>query len=214
METALLLGLTSGGACLASCGPLAAALLAAEGISVRRSSMLLTVFLSGRLVGYLGWAVLSWVLGAVVYQNPRGLVFLSSANLVLGAWLIYYGFRRPAHSSANCPGAFLKYLDFSSGTSFVRGGFWGLLSGLQICPPFVIAVTGAAATGSLWGALLFFSLFYLGTGVWFIPFPFVGSLGRFRQVAQVARFVTLPLGAYFIYSGLISIAGGSALWLK
>jgi sulfite exporter TauE/SafE len=214
METALFLGLTSGGSCLASCGPLAAALLASEGISLRRSSALLSVFLSGRLLGYLGWAVLSWILGWVIFQSSKGLMVFSSANLALGAWLIYYGISRPVHSHGNCPGSILKSLDSPLGTHqvFFRGGVWGFLSGLQICPPFLTAVTEAARTGSLGGSFLFFFLFYIGTGIWFIPFPFIGTLGRFRQVAQVARFLTLPLGAYFIYSGFISIAGGNAFY--
>jgi sulfite exporter TauE/SafE len=46
METALFLGLTSGGSCLASCGPLAAALLASQEISLKRSGSLLSVFLT------------------------------------------------------------------------------------------------------------------------------------------------------------------------
>jgi hypothetical protein len=83
------------------------------------------------------------------------------------------------------------------------------LSGLQICAPFLTAFTEASRTGSLGGSLLFFFLFYLGTAIWFIPFPFFGALGRFRQIAQVARFLTLPLGAYFIYSGLTFLAGGA-----
>ena len=94
--------------------------------------------------------------------------------------------------------------------AFLRSGIWGTLSGWQVCPPFLAAMAEAARTGSLGGSLLFFFVFYLGTGVWFIPFPFVGTLGRFRQVAQVARFCALPLGAYYIFSGLISIAGGNA----
>jgi sulfite exporter TauE/SafE len=210
METALFLGLTSGGSCLISCGPLAAALLASEDISLKRSSLLLAVFLSGRLLGYLGWAILSWFLGWVILQNARGPALFSAADLVLGAWLIYYGIRRPILSHERCPDSNPGSLDSSprSCRSFYRGGAWGFLSGLQICPPFLIAVTEAAKTGSLEGSLLFFILFYIGTGIWFIPFPFIGTLGRFRQVAQVARFLTLPLGAYFIYSGLISIAGG------
>jgi sulfite exporter TauE/SafE len=214
METALFLGLTSGGSCLASCGPLAAALLASEEISLQRSSGLLSVFLSGRLLGYLAWAVLSWLFGYLVSQTAQGLAFFSVADLVLGAWLIYYGVRRPASSHDNCPGSKMTSLN-SSGSgyqAFLRGGIWGFLSGLQICPPFLTAVTEAARTGSLGGSLLFFFLFYLGTGIWFVPFPFVGTLGRFRQVAQVARFLTLPLGAYFIYSGIISIAGGMAFY--
>jgi sulfite exporter TauE/SafE len=211
METALFLGLTSGGSCLASCGPLAAALLASEEISLKRSSALLTVFLSGRLLGYLGWAVLAWLLGWIIFQSSKGLAFFSAADLVLGAWLIYYGIRPPVSSHGNCPGATLNS-SWSGHQAFFRGGVWGFLSGLQICPPFLTAVTEAARTGSLGGSLLFFLLFYLGTGIWFIPFPFIGTLGRFRQVAQVARFLTLPLGAYFIYSGIISLAGGGAFY--
>ncbi len=214
METAFFLGLASGGSCLISCGPLAAALLASEKVSLKRSTALLSVFLSGRLFGYLGWAILSWLLGSVILQNARGPAFFSAADLVLGAWLIYYGIRRPVLTHENCPGSSLPSPESSwrAHQTFFRGGAWGFLSGLQICPPFLTAVTEAAKTGSLGGSLLFFFLFYLGTGIWFIPFPFTGTLGRFPQVAQVARFLTLPLGTYFIYSGFISIAGGNPFY--
>jgi sulfite exporter TauE/SafE len=212
METALFLGLTSGGACLATCGPLAAAFLAAESITWKRSAALLTVFLSGRLLGYVGWAFVSWFLGRAIFQGTEGLTVFAVADVVLGGWLIYYGVSPPMdRSHVNCPNSIWKFLGPRLGNHrvFVRGGVWGFLSGLQICAPFLIAVTQAAGTGSLGGSLLFFLLFYLGTGIWFIPFPFIGTLGRFRKVAQVARFCALPLGAYYLYSGFISIAGGN-----
>ena len=212
METAFFLGLASGGACLVTCGPLAAAFLTAERVGLRRGTALLTVFLSGRLLGYLGWAVLSWLLGRAIFQVPEGSTALSFAGLVLGAWLIYYGISRPSEDShRNCPGSILKSIDSRLGTRqvFFRGGVWGFLSGLQVCPPFLAAIIGAARTGGLGDSLLFFFLFYLGTGVWFIPFPLIGTLGRFRQVAQVARFCALPLGAYYVYSGFISLTGGN-----
>ncbi|HXZ35510.1 MAG TPA: sulfite exporter TauE/SafE family protein [Thermodesulfobacteriota bacterium] len=214
METAFFLGLTSGGSCLASCGPLAAALLASEEIPLRRSSALLSVFLSGRLLGYLCWAVLSWLLGWLISQSTKGFALFSAADLALGAWLIYYGIRPPVPSHGSCPGSTLNSLNQSGSRhgAFFRGGLWGFLSGLQVCAPFLTAFAEAARTGSLGGSLLFFLLFYLGTGIWFIPFPFIGTLGRFRQIAQVARFLTLPLGAYFIYSGIISIAGGMTFY--
>jgi sulfite exporter TauE/SafE len=214
METALFLGFTSGGLCLASCGPLAAALLASEGISLRRSGALLSVFLSGRLFGYLGWAVLSWLLGTLISQSTGGLALFSAADLVLGAWLIYFGIGRPASYHGSCPGSILNSPDPSGSSQgvFIRSGVWGLLSGLQVCAPFLTAFAEAAKTGSLGGSLLFFLLFYLGTGIWFIPFPFIGTLGRFRQVAQVARFFAVPLGAYFIYSAIIPLAGGRVFY--
>ena len=212
METALFLGLASGGSCLATCGPLVVAFLAAEQITLKRSAALLMVFLSGRLLGYGGWAVVSWLLGQAILQNPEGLTVFAAADLFLGGWLIYYGISRPLGPSHEfCPASTLKPL--ASPTIihqvYFRSGIWGILSGLQACPPFLAAVTGAARTGSLGGSLLFFLVFYLGTGVWFAPFPFVGTLGRFRQVAQVARFCALMLGAYYLYSGFISIVGGN-----
>jgi len=196
METALFLGLTSGGACLATCGPLAASFLAAEPITWKRSAALLTVFLSGRLVGYVGWAFVSWFLGRAILQYPEGLSVFAVADLVLGGWLIHYGISPPMdRSHVNCPRSILKFLWFrlENHRAFVRGGIWGLLSGWQICPPFLAAITQAAGTGSLGGSLFFFFLFYLGTGIWFIPFPFIGTLGRLGGVAQVARFCALPL---------------------
>lgn len=212
MEIALFLGLTSGAACLATCGPLAAAFLAAEGITLKQGAALLTVFLSGRLLGYCIWAVLSWVLGMAIVQHAGALAVFAGADLFLGGWLIYFGISQPlGHCRGDCPGSILKCSGSPSAGSqlFSRGGVWGFLSGLQVCPPFLAAVSGAAQTRSLVGSLLFFFLFYLGTGIWFIPFPFIGALGRFRQVAQVARFCALPLGAFYFYSGLISITGGN-----
>ncbi|HXX33270.1 MAG TPA: sulfite exporter TauE/SafE family protein [Thermodesulfobacteriota bacterium] len=212
IETGFLLGLASGGACLVTCGPLAAAFLTAEGANLKQCIALLTIFLSGRFLGYCGWAVLAWLLGRAIFQVPSGSTAFSFAGLVLGAWLIYYGISKPVdHSHKSCPGSILK--SFSTGLGnyqvLFRGGIWGFLSGLQVCPPFFAAIIGAARTGGLGGSLLFFFLFYLGTGIWFLPFPFVGTLGRFRQVAQVARFCALLLGAYYIYSGLITLTGGS-----
>jgi len=211
METALLLGLTSGGACLVTCGPLVAAFLTAEQVTLKGSAALLAVFLSGRLLGYGAWAVGAWLLGQAISQNPAGLSVFAAADLFLGGWLIYYGVSRsPGHSPKICPASLLKPLASSKiiDQCYFRSGIWGFLSGLQICAPFLAAVAGAARTGSLGGSLLFFLVFYLGTALWFTPFPFVGTLGRFRQVAQVARFCALLLGAYYIYSGFITVTGG------
>ena len=212
MERAFFLGVASGGACLVTCGPLIGAFLSAERITLTQSAARLTVFLSGRLLGYCGWAVLAWLLGMAIFQSSRGIAVFAAADLVLGAWLIYFGIDRPkGHSQAECPGLVWGCSESPLGRCRVlfRGGIWGLLSGLQICPPFLAAVNGAAQTRGLGSSLLFFFLFYLGTGIWFIPFPLVGVLGRFRQVAQVARFCALPLGAFYVYSGVISIAGGN-----
>jgi sulfite exporter TauE/SafE len=211
MEGAFFLGIASGGVCLASCGFLAAAFLTADRGTLMGKAALLAIFLAGRLVGYLAWAILAWMLGGAVSGPRGGGVVFAAADVILGGWLAIYGLSRPdSAASGKCPGnAFGNLFAAFMGKPNIRKiGLWGILSGLSLCPPFWAAVNGAAQTGSLAGSLFFFLIFYMGTGLWFIPFPVIGMLGRFPYVAQVARFFALPLGVYYIYLGLVAVAGG------
>ncbi|MCX5905808.1 MAG: sulfite exporter TauE/SafE family protein [Deltaproteobacteria bacterium] len=83
MERALFLGIASGGFCLASCGPLAGAFLAAEGQTLKRSAGLMLLFLSGRLLGYLGWAIISWLLGQTGVGQGGGFPAFAAADIIL-----------------------------------------------------------------------------------------------------------------------------------
>ena len=96
METALILGLTSGGACLATCGPLVAAFLAAEQITLKRSSCApygLSLRKAPRVMSVGLLCPGSW--GMAIFQNASGHDLFAAADLVLGGWLIYYGISRP-----------------------------------------------------------------------------------------------------------------------
>ena len=184
-----------------------------NGITLGQSAARLTIFLSGRLLGYCGWAVL--ILASGHGDRPKFGRDRPSSQRQTWSWargsFIMESIDRGVIRGQNVLGPVWGCSDSPLGSRrvFFRGGVWGFLSGLQICPPFLAAINGAAQTRSLGSSFLFFFLFYLGTGVWFIPFPFVGVLGRFRQVAQVARFCAVPLGAFYVYSGVISIAGGN-----
>jgi hypothetical protein len=78
----------------------------------------------------------------------------------------------------------------------------GLLTGLNLCPPFLLAFTEAAATGTLAGSLLFFLAFYATTSLFFIPLPLLGTLGRFPVVRTVGRLAAGVVGVYYVYRGL------------
>ena len=71
MTEALLLGVSSGPVCLASCSPILVPVLAAEQKSPRGTGALLAQFLGGRLAGYLGFACLAWLLGLSLRFQPR-----------------------------------------------------------------------------------------------------------------------------------------------
>jgi sulfite exporter TauE/SafE len=71
MTEALLLGVSSGPVCLASCSPVLVPVLAAEQRSPRGASAFLAQFLTGRLAGYLAFACLAWLLGLSLQLQPR-----------------------------------------------------------------------------------------------------------------------------------------------
>lgn len=67
---ALLLGLASGPACVASCGPVVVPSLLAEGAGWRVNGRYLMSFLGARLLGYVLFAAVAWELGALVSPGP------------------------------------------------------------------------------------------------------------------------------------------------
>ena len=79
----------------------------------------------------------------------------------------------------------------------------GLFSGLNICPPFVVALAQGAVNHSLAGSLLFFACFFAGTSVFFIPVPFIGSFRRQKVLVYVGSFSAILVGLYYLYSGLM-----------
>ncbi len=195
---AFLLGISSGPACLASCGPVLLPALAAERGSTRRAGVILAGFLGGRLAGYLAFAVLAWALGVSLAAAPatRAWVF-GTANLALAGMLAAYAFALPKAPTA-CGGSCGRYRGMAPAAI-------GLVTGFNLCPPFLAAGVRAVEGASLAAALLFFFLFFLGTSAWFIPSLSVGLLRRFEAIAVVARFVLFILAVYYGYLGVIML---------
>jgi len=84
----------------------------------------------------------------------------------------------------------------------------GFFTGLNVCPPFLLAFAGAAGTGSLPGSLLFFAAFFLGTSVFFIPAPLLGALGRSSAARTIARMAGGVVGLYYACTGVLALLGG------
>jgi sulfite exporter TauE/SafE len=194
---AILLGFASGPVCLGSCGPVLLPWLAAERSGIRGTARVLSIFLGGRLAGYLGFAVMAWAVGLAlpVEQTSRTLIF-GLANLGLAVVLVLHVWlprrKRPAEQKLYQIGA--------------RPLFLGLFTGLSLCPPFVAAGVRAAESRSLAASILFFLLFFLGTSVWFVPALAVSALRRMEPVAAVARITMLVLALYYAYLGVIGLS--------
>lgn len=206
---ALALGFGSGPVCVASCGPVLLPWLGAEPRELRTTGRLLALFLGGRLAGYLAFAVVAWAAGLAIPfdARTRTLVF-GLANFGLAALLgisAFFPRRRCATVPDKRPTQLYQIgpADRFRTPAAVTLGF---LTGLNLCPPFVTAGVRAAATHSLLGALGFFTLFFVGTAVWFLPSLAVSSLRRFSAVPTMARMTMAALAIYYAYLGVVCAA--------
>jgi hypothetical protein len=81
----------------------------------------------------------------------------------------------------------------------------GFVTGLNLCPPFLLAITGAVETHQLYGSLLFFIMFFLGTSVYFIPMPFLGFFKRKQVLQVIGKFAAILAGLLYLYKGVFSM---------
>ena len=209
LTEALALGFGSGPICVASCGPVLLPWLGVEPRDLRATGRLLALFLGGRLVGYMAFAVVAWAAGLTLPLDlrTRTLVF-GLANFGLAALLGYTAClpRRTCAKAADENRPHLYQIGAADRFRPPTALTLGFLTGLNLCPPFVAAGVRAASTHSLTGALAFFALFFIGTCVWFLPSLAVSSLRRFSAVPTVARMTMAALAIYYAYLGVVSAA--------
>ena len=201
-----LLGLASGATCLAYCAPVLIPLMLGEGQRTRKNWELLGKFLGGRLAGYLLFGLLAWLLsqlllGGSAYRN----LLLGGAYLVLAVLLAVYGL---AKAPAACAGSLKEARTFLRRWPVLLPLGLGFLTGLNLCPPFLLAFTSAASAGSLAASLVFFLAFFGGTSLYFLPMAFVGLMSRVSALRTVGKLAAVLMALYYAYSGIIYLAGG------
>jgi sulfite exporter TauE/SafE len=205
---AVALGITSGPVCLASCGPVVVPTLLAEGRGIRPAARYLSVFLAARLAGYLLFAAIAWQLGALISLAPQARLLVTGAvYAALAVTLLWYAHAsrfKPIHA---CAAPQLVRIGHPIRPSSTGAAALGLLTGLNLCPPFIAAGVRAAQSASMLQALLFFALFFLGTSVWFIPFAAFGCIARNEAVITVARITMGLVALYYLFLGVSLLAG-------
>lgn len=203
-----LLGLANGTVCLSYCAPVLVPYLLGQGQTVRRNYLDLGRFLLGRLSGYLIFAVLAWWLSLLIKDNSvyRELLFGGSYCLLAGL-LIYYCFRKAPNL---CAAEYAKGIlpGFITRSVFLLPFALGLLTGLNLCPPLLLAFTSAASGGGLWSSLLFFAAFFVGTSVFFIPVPFMGLIKRKEALQTIGKMASGLIGVYYFCMGIVILIGG------
>jgi len=194
---ALTLGFSTGLFCLGYCYPvLAPVMLSRQERSFCKTALSIGFFLSGRLSAYLLFGLLTGFVGRYLTQTPMFLsVILPLLFLILGAVLVLYGIFQNFPQWRICQVA---------GIYFEKNGFlfWiGFLAGVNLCPPFLLALSYTLSIGQIAKSLVFFLFFFLATSIFLLPFLFSSLVSRFDLVRKGARITAIVAGAWFIFLG-------------
>jgi len=188
-----LLGIASGGTCLAYCAPVLVPYLPGEGHTVRNGAISVGGFLGGRFVGDLGFAVLAgWTHFAIVDRLPHQRIVVGIVTITLALLLLVYGF---AGRPRSCRAAAMERRLGNLGRQdpVFMPALLGLATGLNVCPPFLMAFENAAQLPGLWQSLLFFAAFFVGTSLYVAPLPLIGQRSHgFVQIQWQPQDADLP----------------------
>lgn len=208
---ALALGLASGPACLGACAPALVPTLLTTRAGLKPHAGFLFSFLGARLLGYLIFAVVAWELGALVSLPPRPRVLLMGAvNVSFACVLLGYAYFTRHHCAEGCQGSRLVQIETRKDRRVAGAAVLGLLTGLNLCPPFLTAGVRAAQLGSAVQAILFFTSFFVGTSAWFVPFTGFSCIVRNQGVITVARMAMVLIAFYYLALGVTMLMGRRA----
>ncbi len=194
---ALALGLSTGAFCMGFCAPVLMGLLlsrAEEGW--KGNALSLGLFLTGRLLAYLLFGVISFYAGAIFRGHRFFMVLLPAGEILLGLLMLICAVHMHFPHLSLCKTAF-RWSD-SRWTLFAAGVF----TGMNLCPPFIMAVGMAAESASLAQSVLFFLLFFAATGIYLLPFLFSGIAARSDHIRSAARIVCGLTGIWLMGSGI------------
>jgi sulfite exporter TauE/SafE len=189
------LGLSAGLFCMARCVPtLAPLLLLSPHKGLRAGLGLVGIFLGGRLVAYCLLGFLAGGVGSMGDALPYSLLFLALTQIALGAMLIAQAFYNGAHKQ--CPG---KRMLFGTRKTIFTAG---MLTGVTLCPPLLLAISLAMENGSPWRGILFFVIFFLATSIYVVPVSLAAIKLNSKIVLLLTRIVCIGTGVYFVWRGL------------
>jgi sulfite exporter TauE/SafE len=207
MGDGFFLGLATGSYCAAACLPVAVPFLFAEPLAgPAQNARLVVLFLLGRLAAYVAFGFGVGLIGGFAARSAEASlpVWLpASVNALLGLAMLLSGTFRQFPAWKACGWFHGVYGPRRSAL------FYGFLTGLNVCPPFVTAAARVFGQGGAWQGAAYFLLFFAGTSLYFLPLLGVSFLQKREIMLQgIGRWAMILVGAYFfLVQGLLRLAG-------
>ena len=200
-----MLGLSTGPVCLAYCGPVLISYLLGEGNKVKKNSINTGIFLGGRLIAYILTGLVAGMIGKMILQPTHeramimGFVYVGFAGYMI--FYGFYGFREICLGSMQH-----KVADkFGKRLPGIVPFIGGIITGLNICPPFLLAIARATDTGYIGESVMLFIMFFIGTSIYFVFFPFIGVFKNQHILRTIGKFTAILAGLFYFWTGITLI---------
>jgi hypothetical protein len=138
----------------------------------------------GMAAGYIGMRI----------DGPSFQRAIGGAMVVLSVILLLYVATRGWPHLPICRWANQRHLRFPFA--------FGFLTGLNVCPPFLLAISYAFGMGSAINGTFLFGGFFLGTSVYLLVLLPLGYLGRWQNLRLIALITALLSGVFFFLMGI------------
>ena len=192
----IFLGLSTGLSCLGSCGPVFVPLIMSENRRLKQCARVLGELAFGRLIAYL-------IFGAGIgYIGMRieGLLFqkaIAGAMIILSALLILFAVTRGFPHLSICRVVNKRQIRYPI--------IFGLLTGFNVCPPFLLATSRTFDLASISKGIFLFAGFFAGTSVYLVLLLPLGFLGRWQNIRIIGVLTAMLSGVYFLFMGIIRL---------
>ncbi len=197
-----LLGLALSPTCLGFCLPLLAPFFTAEQRTLPENAKAFGAFLAGRFAGYAAVGLAAGWLGQQIFVDQRlGRILAGSAWLLTGLVLELYAVMKSFPRWSLCRS--LAPFSGTGRTPLVLG----LLTGVNICPPFVAVILQAGNSGGPWNGLVTLTAFFAGTSLILLPLPLIGLAGQARIFRWAGRLAAGFAGGWFVFQGFRQLLG-------
>jgi hypothetical protein len=203
MTDSFILGLSSGSACLATCGIVMFPYLMAGEAGVKKIAIDLSLFLLTRFVIYFMLATFAWHFGQAFFNNPvvrniiPGILYIVFAILLV--WYSIDKNRNPA-----CPAKIIKSVNDRRLVPVLLG----VVNSLGFCPALFLILTKSAIQVTLAQSYIAFLAFFVGSSIWFLPLPLAGKIRRKEVLKNIGILATGLAGIIFMIKGLTNLIGG------
>jgi hypothetical protein len=203
MTEAFILGLSSGSACLVTCGMVMFPYLMAGSAGVKRIAVDISLFLITRLLIYLILATLAWYFGQTIFSNPvvRNIV-PGILYIVFAVMLVWYAISKK--NSQDCPAKIVKTVNNHRLVPILLG----IVNSLGFCPALLIILTKGATQSTMLQSYLAFLAFFTGSSLWFLPMPLAGRIRKKEVISTIGILATGLAGMIFMIKGITNLIGG------